>query len=244
MTISDNIAQVRERITSAARRAGRSPDDVALVAVTKTHSVSTIEAALAAGVVDCGENRVQEAEAKISLLPPEAARWHLIGNLQRNKARRAAQLFDIVHSIDSVRLAEALDRAVSEATPSRRLPVLLEINVAGEASKAGFWVPRGRENQVAYGELREAAGRIAALPSLEIHGLMTVAPFLDDPEQVRWVFSALRRLRDALRQDFGIELAQLSMGMSDDFEVAIEEGATIVRIGRAIFGDRSTNKRE
>lgn len=244
MTISDNIAQVRERIASAARRAGRSPDDVALVAVTKTHSVSTIEAALAAGVVDCGENRVQEAEAKIPLLPPEAARWHLIGNLQRNKARRAAQLFDMVHSIDSVRLAEALDRAVSEATPSRRLPVLLEINVAGEASKAGFWVPRGRENQVAYGELREAAGRIAALPSLEIHGLMTVAPFLDDPEQVRWVFSALRRLRDALRQDFGIELAQLSMGMSDDFEVAIEEGATIVRIGRAIFGDRSTNKRE
>jgi len=238
MSISDNIAAVRERIASAATRAGRSADDITLIAVTKTHTAATVGEALAAGVRDCGENRVQEAEAKIPLLP-DAARWHLIGNLQRNKARRAAALFDMVHSIDSLRLAEALNRAVQEDASRRRLAVLLEINVAGEASKAGFRLSNAADSHAAVAELREVVANIAALPNLEVRGLMTVAPFVDDPEQVRWVFAALRRLRDELQHELaGIELAQLSMGMSDDFEVAIEEGATMVRIGRAIFGER------
>ncbi len=239
MTLSDNIAAVRERIAAAARRSGRVPDDITLVAVTKTHTAASVEAALAAGIRDCGENRVQEAEAKIPMLPPHAARWHLIGNLQRNKARRAVSLFDVVHSVDSVRLAEALNRAGEEDAARRRLPVLLEVNVSGEASKAGFRVPHGADNRAAYVELRDAVERIAALPSLEVQGLMTVAPFVDDPEQVRWVFVALRRLRDELQQELaGLQLRHLSMGMSDDFKSAIEEGATIVRVGRAIFGER------
>lgn len=245
--IADNIMAVRERIASAAQRAGRSIDDITLVAVTKTHAPASVEAALAAGIQDCGENRVQEAEEKIASLPDGAARWHLLGQLQRNKARRAAALFDLVHSVDSVRLAEALNHA-ADGDPSRRqgrLPVLLEINVAGEASKAGFRVAQGSDNRAASGELQAAVERIAALPFLSVKGLMTVAPYVEDAEQVRWVFASLRRLRDDMRGKIaGLELPHLSMGMSDDFEVAIEEGATIVRVGRAIFGQRSTNKRE
>lgn len=243
--IAHNIAAVRERIAAAAGRAGRSLDAITLIAVTKTHSAQLIDMALVAGVVDCGENRVQEAEAKIDQLRDAQVRWHLIGHLQRNKARRAATLFDMIHSLDSVKLADALNRHVEDASllhpegTRRRLPVLLQVNVSGEATKEGFDLVGGVANQAALTSLIEAARQIVALPQLEVQGLMTVAPYADDPEEARPVFRALRTLRDELaRQIPEASWQHLSMGMTGDFEVAIEEGATLVRVGRAIFGDR------
>lgn len=217
--LAARVDAIRERIARACERCGRSPADVRLVAVTKTHPVTSIVEAYGAGIRDFGENRVQEAAAKIPVLRVRCAgaTWHLIGNLQTNKVRAALRLFDILHSVDSIRLAEAID-----ARADRRVPVLIEVNVAGEASKHGV------SPDVA-GPLAEAVGKLA---NLEPIGLMTVAPVADDPEDVRPVFRRLRELRDALG------LRELSMGMTDDFEVAIEEGATIVRIGRAIFGAR------
>ncbi|HEX6292045.1 MAG TPA: YggS family pyridoxal phosphate-dependent enzyme [Herpetosiphonaceae bacterium] len=239
--IAQNIAAVRERIAAAARRAGRSPQEITLIAVTKTHAPQIIEAALAAGVGDCGENRVQEAEAKIEALGHERTRWHLIGHLQRNKARRAVALFDMIHSLDSVKLAEALNRHVEEDSSfgSLRLPVLLQVNVSGEPTKEGFDLVGGVENRAALADLVRAVGQIADLPQLEVQGLMTIAPYDPDPEVARPVFRALRRLRDELaRQVPQASWRHLSMGMTGDFEVAIEEGATLVRVGRAIFGER------
>lgn len=239
--IAHNIAAVRERIAAAAGRAGRSPDEITLIAVTKTHSARWIDMALAAGVTDCGENRVQEAEEKVELLRDAQVRWHLIGHLQRNKAKRAAALFDMIHSLDSVKLAEALNRHVEEESllGQRRLPVLLQVNVSGEATKEGFDLVGGVTNQAALTSFVEAARQIVALPQLEVQGLMTVAPYADDPEAARPVFRALRELRDELARQIPESLWQhLSMGMTGDFEVAIEEGATLVRVGRAIFGER------
>jgi len=191
-----------------------------VVAVTKTIEVPDIEAVFNAGIRDFGESRVQEAKPKIELLEslkPEVT-WHMVGHLQTNKAKTAAQIFDIIHSVDSLRLAEALNNS-----SPRRLPVLIQVNVSGETTKGGFLLP----------EDDEAIKQVGNLPNLEIQGLMTIAPLVSDPEEVRPIFRKLRELRDALG------LRHLSMGMSDDFEVAIEEGATIVRIGRAIFGERS-----
>jgi len=217
--IAENLARVRQRIEAACRRAGRAPAEGTLVGITKGFPPEAVAEAVAAGLEDAGENRVQEAAAKIGALAGRGIRprWHLVGHLQTNKAKTALDLFAIIHSVDSLRLAEALDRHAS-----RPVAVLLEVNVAQEASKFGF-TP---------GELPSALSAISSLPHLDVRGLMTVAPQTDDPEAVRPVFRRLRELRDACG------LRDLSMGMTDDFEVAIEEGATLVRVGRAIFGPR------
>ncbi len=220
--IAENLRLVRERIAAACERAGRSPDEVTVVGVSKTFPASLVVEAVQAGLQDVGENRVQEAAAKIPQVLEAGVRprWHLVGHLQTNKVKTALGLFDIIHSVDSLRLAESIS-----CRTDGPIPVLLEVNVAGEATKFGF-----RPEEVA-----GALERIAALPGLEVQGLMTVAPIVPDPELVRPVFRRLRQLRDALG------LQHLSMGMTDDFEVAVEEGATIVRIGRAIFGPRAAD---
>ena len=219
MDIEHNVQELQRRIAGACERVGRSPDEVTLVVVTKTIEVPAIEAAFHAGIRNFGENRVQEARPKIEQLASLRAHltWHMVGHLQTNKAKTAVDFFDIIHSVDSLRLAEALSRR-----SQKRLPVLIEVNVAAEATKSGFTLP----------EVDEAVKRIVRLPNLEIEGLMTIAPWVSDAEEVRPVFRRLRQLGDALG------LRHLSMGMTDDFEVAIEEGATLVRIGRAIFGER------
>ncbi|HEY7834919.1 MAG TPA: YggS family pyridoxal phosphate-dependent enzyme [Ktedonobacterales bacterium] len=235
--LAARVRAVRERVRAAAARAGRSPDDVLIVAVSKTVDAERVRAAYELGLKTFGENRVQEARAKLSALHLPLLRWELIGHLQTNKVARAAELFARVQSVDSVRLAEALEERAARL--ERPLPVLLEVNVAGEASKFG----------IAPAALPEVARAVAALPHLRAEGLMTVAPLAADPEAARPVFRRLRALRDELRRNAPGEpagapegaWAQLSMGMTDDFEVAIEEGATIVRIGRAIFGERHAN---
>ena len=219
MTIERNIREVERRIAGACERVGRSQDEVTLVAVTKAIAVPAIEAAFNAGISNLGENRVQEARPKIEQLANLRAdlTWHMVGHLQTNKAKTAVDIFDIIHSVDSVRLAETLSRR-----SQKKLPVLIEVNVSAEATKTGFWLP----------EVDEAVRQIGRLPNIEIEGLMTIAPWVSETEKVRHVFRQLRQLRDALG------FRHLSMGMTDDFEVAIEEGATLVRIGRAIFGER------
>ena len=219
--IADNLESVRRRIQNAAVRAGRDPDAARLVAVSKTFAAAAVIEALRAGQTEFGENRVQEGEPKIAEVAAAgfAPRWHLIGSLQSNKVQRAVHNFAIIESVDSLRLAQAISRRVAAS-----FPVLVEINVAGEASKGGL-------------KLEEAEATIAAirsLPNLAVLGLMTVAPRVEDSEDVRPVF---RRLAALARR---LELNELSMGMSADFEVAIEEGATIVRVGSAIFGHRGT----
>jgi len=219
MTIEQNVRYVERSIAGACERAGRSPDDVTLIAVTKTIGIPAIEAAFNAGIRNFGENRVQEAQPKIEQLASlrPSLIWHMVGHLQTNKAKTAMDIFDIIHSVDSLRLAETL----SQSSQSK-LPVLIEVNVSGEATKSGFLLP----------EADEAVKRIGRLPNIEVEGLMTIAPWGSDAEEVRPIFRRLRQLGDALG------LRHLSMGMTDDFEVAIEEGATLVRIGRAIFGER------
>ncbi len=219
MTIAENLERVRARIGEACRRARRSPEEVTLVGVSKGFPVEAAAEAHAAGLLDLGENRVQEGAAKIRELALRGVRprWHLVGHLQTNKAKTALGLFAIIHSIDSVRLAQALSRRASEP-----VPILLEVNVAQEATKFGF-APQ---------DVESAVQAISDLPNLDVRGLMTVAPMTGDPEAVRPVFRRLREMRD------GLGLRELSMGMTDDFETAIEEGATIIRVGRAIFGPR------
>jgi pyridoxal phosphate enzyme (YggS family) len=238
-SIADRYARVQERVAAAARAAGRDPASVTLVAVTKTHPPEVVAEAIAAGACDLGENRVQEAVAKAEALAAHrtAVRWHLIGHLQRNKARAAAELFDLVHSVDSLRLAEALARHAADA--GRRLPVLLQVNVSGEVSKEGFALAGGLANSAGLAALLAEVEPITAMPALAIRGLMTVAPIVEHSEQARPIFRALRELRDELaRRMPGAAWDELSMGMTDDFEAAISEGATIVRVGRAIFGER------
>ena len=220
MSIEQNIRELQQSIARACERAGRSPEEVTLVAVSKTADVSAIETAFNAGVRDFGESRVQEAKPKIEQLQKlkPGITWHMVGHLQTNKARTAADIFDIIHSVDSLKLAETLN----DCSP-KRLPILIQVNVSAEASKGGFTLS----------EVNEAVRQIGRLPNLEIQGLMTIAPWVDNAEEVRPIFRQMRQLRDSLG------LKHLSMGMSDDFEVAIEEGATLVRIGRAIFGERS-----
>jgi pyridoxal phosphate enzyme (YggS family) len=218
--IGKNLAAVRQRIAAAAERGGRDPAGVTLVAVSKTFPAEAVIAAYRAGQQEFGENRVQEAEPKIAAVAAAGLqpRWHLIGHLQTNKVRKAVQNFAIIESVDSLPLAEAIARRAP-----RRMPVLVEVNVAAEPAKTGL-------------ALEQAEGAVAAmraLEKLEVRGLMTVAPLVADAEEVRPVF---RQLADLARR---LELPELSMGMSGDFEVAIEEGATIVRIGTAIFGHRT-----
>ncbi len=214
--VATNLERIRSEIREAAERAKRDPDAVALVAVTKTMPLEAIEAALDAGQTLFGENRVQEALPKLEALQGRGARFHLIGHLQTNKAKRATG-FDMIESVDSVRIATALDRHLDH-----RLPVLLEVNVSGEPSKEGF-APEA---------LPEALEAIQALPKLQVRGLMTIAPLAGDTEETRPCFRTLRQLSERF------ELDALSMGMTNDFPIAIAEGATLVRIGRAIFGDR------
>jgi pyridoxal phosphate enzyme (YggS family) len=217
--IADRIASVRARITAACVRADRAAGDVTLVAVAKGFGQDAIREAIAAVVYDLGENRVQEAEGKIAALSDIRGQvtWHMIGHLQTNKVRAALGLFDIIHSVDSLHLAEEISRRALQP-----VPVFLEVNVSGEASKFGF----------SLNELDQAHATVGRMTGIEVRGLMTVAPLVAGPEDIRPVFRCLA----AAARDLGV--SQLSMGMSDDFEVAIEEGATHVRIGRAIFGER------
>ena len=229
-SLRERLEGVREKIVTVARRCGREPEKITLVAVSKTHPVAAVREALAAGATDFGENRVQEAETKIPALGNPAARWHLIGHLQANKARRAVRLFDIVHTLDSVSLAHRLDRSCAEEDRAE-LPVLIQVDLAGEETKSGVTVT----------DLTEFARAVSQCSRLRCQGLMTLPPFFEDAERVRPFFKRLRELRDELQAtgSFGEHKGELSMGMSHDFEVAIEEGATIVRVGTAIFGERN-----
>jgi len=225
--LKSRIAAVRDAIDRAAARSGRGGGEVTLVAVVKTVPAAGVREALALGIADLGENRVQEAEAHVGSLGRAAARWHMIGHLQRNKAARALELFDRVHSVDGVEIARALSRHAEAA--GRTVRALIEVNVGGEASKFGV-VPQG---------LEALLEQTRALPGLAIDGLMTVAPMGGRPEDARPHFARLRALRDAAEKSLGRPLPELSMGMSADFEVAVEEGATIVRVGTALFGARN-----
>ena len=231
--LAANLRAVQERIAAAASRAGRDPAAITLVAVTKTQPLATVQAAYDLGLHHLGENRVEEAEVNAGALPADVT-WHMIGHIQSRKAKRVVPLFHVVHSVDSAKLARVLDRlSAGRATP---LPVLLECNVSGEASKYGFAADRWAEDGEQRRSLFAAVDEIAALPNLRLWGLMTMAPLVAGPEQARPVFVRLRRLRDELAAAFPqAGWSHLSMGMTDDFEVAIEEGATLVRIGRAIF---------
>ncbi len=226
MGIEARILEVRRRMAEAAERAGRDPAQVTLIAVGKTHPAEAVAQAVQAGITDLGENRVGEAAAKKRGVPP--ATWHLIGPLQRNKARLALEVFDIVETIDRPELVDRLVTLLETHWPGRRLPVLLEVNVGGEPQKAGIAPPGAAA----------LARQVLAQPQLELRGLMTVPPFDPDPAAVRPFFQRLATLARGLRQQLGIPLPWLSMGMSHDFEVAIEEGATHVRVGTAIFGPR------
>jgi hypothetical protein len=228
MQIEERITRVRERIAAACQRAGRRPDDVKLVTVTKTVPSDRIRLAYESGLRDFGENRVQEAAAKRPALSDLTVTWHLIGHLQTNKAKRARELFQWVHSVDSFHLAQKLDQAA--VSSGERLPVLLEVNLGGEAAKSG-----AHEDEVV-----QLAEQVGTLGTLELCGLMTIPPFFEDAEQTRPFFRRLRELARTIdaRGFPGVSMQQLSMGMSHDFEVAIEEGATVVRVGTAIFGAR------
>ncbi|HEX2207693.1 MAG TPA: YggS family pyridoxal phosphate-dependent enzyme [Longimicrobium sp.] len=220
------VAMVRERMEAARARAGRS-DEVTLVAVTKTHPVEVVRAAIEAGVADVGENRVQEMDEKVAAVGRDAVRWHLIGHLQRNKAARAVAIADLVHSLDSVRLAQALSAEAVKAGVTVR--ALVQVNTSGEESKFGL-PPE---------EAIDAVGRMAELPGLRLEGMMTMAPFTGDQAVIRRTFAGARELRDqAARQVPAFAGWHLSMGMSNDFEAAVEEGSTLVRVGSTLFGER------
>ncbi len=240
--ITRNLTRVRERITEAALRAGRDPAEITLVAVTKTHPAETVAVAYQAGARHFGENRVEEGASKIPAvhadIPGPRPTWHMIGHVQSRKARVVVAHFDYVHSVDRLKVARRLSRFAQDA--GQTLPVLLECNVSGEESKSGFALQSWEQDQARRDAFFTAVEEILALPGLSARGLMTMAPFVADPETVRPVFVSLRALSDTLREHFPThDWRHLSMGMTDDFEVAIEEGATIVRVGRAIFGARS-----
>jgi pyridoxal phosphate enzyme (YggS family) len=236
--IRSNVAILNKRIAAAAIRAGRQPEEITLVTVTKTFPPEKIREAWEAGLRVFGENRIQEAEPKILWSREEGLGfdWHMVGHLQRNKVKKAIQLFNTIQSVDSLRLAREIEQRCRAA--SLRMPLLLEVNVTGEASKHGFAVYEEDGKQM--DEFLDAVQQIVAMPNLEPQGLMTVAPFGPPEEELRSCFRRVRLLLDRLLEQFPSHRWQhLSMGMTDDFEVAIEEGATIIRIGRAIFGKRS-----
>jgi pyridoxal phosphate enzyme (YggS family) len=253
MGLAENIQRVQERISAACAQVGRDPSGVTLVAVSKTFAPEIILEAYRLGLRDFGENRVEEAGEKISNIefqisnlasglelqtsdpqpPISNLQWHLVGHLQSRKVREAVELFDVIHSVDSVRLADKLSRACVQA--GRVMPILLECNVSGEASKYGFSLLTAADRERWWPEVEAMLG----LPGVRVEGLMTVAPIVADPNEARPVFRSLRELCDSLAARFPhASWLHLSMGMTDDFEVALEEGATMVRIGRAIFGER------
>ena len=229
-SLAARLAGIRARISAAAERCGRKPEEVTLIAISKTHPAASIKRLIDLGGADVGENRVQEADAKIAEIGRDRVRWHLVGHLQANKARRAVNLFDVIHSLDSAELAQRLDRICVE---ERRdiLSVLIQVDLGHEETKSG----------VDESELTHLVESLGPLNRLSLAGLMTLPPFFDNPEQSRPFFRRLRELRDELARQgaFGDRTGQLSMGMTHDFEVAIEEGATMVRIGTAIFGERA-----
>jgi PLP dependent protein len=227
--ISENLERVREQVATAAQKSGRSVDDIELVAVSKTHDVSRVREAVEAGQQLFGESRVQEARVKIPDLPSNL-RWHFIGHLQRNKIRHALPLFELFHGIDSLDLAQDMDRISDEEGVRPR--VLVEVNVAGEGSKFGF-----KPDQ-----LQRDMESLLELPRVTVEGLMTIPPLAPEAEASRQFFVRLRELRDQLEKQFQLNLPNLSMGMTNDFTIAIEEGATLIRVGTAIFGERATLK--
>jgi pyridoxal phosphate enzyme (YggS family) len=229
MDISANLNSVRQRVAAACARAGRDASSVTLVTVAKGQPAEVVCAAAQLGLALFGENRVQEARAKISLCPARL-RWHLIGHLQSNKCRDAVHLFEMIQSVDSLSLAREINKWAEKS--AKTMPVLIEVNVAGESSKFGYAPDK------VLAELQE----INALPRIEVHGLMTVAPFARETEKVRPVFRRLRELKRQCEELLGAPLAHLSMGMSDDFEVAVEEGATMIRLGSAVLGPRAASK--
>ncbi len=229
MDLAANIETVEQRITAACQRVGRARSEVTLIAVTKSQPPDAIQEAARLGLTLFGENKVQEARAKIPLCPGRL-RWHMIGHLQTNKCREAVGLFEMVQSVDSLHVAEELNKRAEAA--SKTLPILIEVNVSGEASKFGC----KPEQLLAEFESLNCFDR------LEIHGLMTIPPWGPNPEKARPLFGKLRLLKEQCEQILGAPLPHLSMGMSDDFEVAIEEGATMVRVGTAIFGERPRTK--
>lgn len=229
MNLAENLASLRQRIGNACARAGRDPAAVTLLAVTKAQPPEVVQAAAALGLTLFGENKVQEARAKIPLCPGRL-RWHMIGHLQTNKCRDAVDLFEMIESVDSLRLAQELSNRAQLA--AKTLPVLLEVNIVGEASKFGY-----RPDS-----LRADLPQLRELPRLELQGLMAVPPWTPEPEKVRPAFRRLRELKDRCEQALQSPLPHLSMGMSGDFEVAVEEGATLVRIGTALFGPRQEKK--
>jgi len=226
--VRENLPQIQERIAEAAKRAGHRPEEITLIAVSKTHPANAIREAYEAGVRHFGENRVQEWEGKRGGIQDLAATWHLIGHLQGNKAARAAKLFHSVDSVDELALGQRLDRARTELPQTEKLRALIEVRVGQEASKSGAEIA----------DVPELAEKIAALPRLELAGFLCIPPFFENAEEVRPYFRRLRELRDAVQLRLGRALPVLSMGMSHDFEIAIEEGATEVRLGTALFGTR------
>lgn len=230
-SISENLERVRAQIARAAAKSARSTDEIELVAISKTHDAAKVREAVDAGQTLFGESRVQEARVKIPELPSNL-RWHFVGHLQKNKIRHALPLFEMIHSVDSLGLAEDINRIADEE--GAHLRVLLEVNVAGEGSKFGFFLDT----------LRSDLESLMALPRLSIEGLMCIPPIAEGADASRKYFVQLRELRDLLEKEFDLKLPQLSMGMTNDFAVAVEEGATLVRVGTAIFGERSRPKRE
>ena len=230
-SIAENLERVRKQMAHAAANAGRAVDEIELVAITKTHPAEKVRAAVEAGQTLFGESRVQEARAKIPELPSNL-RWHFVGHLQKNKIRHALPLFELFHGVDSLALAEEMNRIAADEGMHPR--VLLEVNVAGEGSKFGFSPDK----------LREQMEELLALQRLSILGLMTIPPLADKTEASRRYFVQLRELRDRLQTEFHVDLPQLSMGMTQDFPIAVEESATLVRVGTAIFGERSKLKKD
>ena len=229
MDLAANLETIRRRIKTACDRSDREPNSLTLLAVTKTQPPETVDAAAGLGLLVCGENKVQEAKAKIPLCSAKL-RWHFIGHLQSNKCRDAVHLFQMIQGVDSLSLAQEINKRATEA--AKTMPVLLEVNLAGEASKFGY------QPQALLSELKQ----LSALPRIEVQGLLTVPPWSPDAENSRPHFRRLRELKQKCEQVLGMPLPHLSMGMTGDFEVAIEEGATIVRIGTALFGPRATAK--
>ena len=227
MDFSANLTAIQNRIESACHRVGRSPSSVALLAVSKGQSPEAIRTAAEAGLTLFGESKVQEAKVKISMCPGNL-RWQMIGHLQSNKCRDAVHFFEMLQSVDSLSLAREINKFAGNA--AKTMPILLEVNVAGESSKFGYKPDR----------LLAELSEINRLPKIEIHGLMTIAPWTEDPEKVRPIFRRMREVKSECEQILGAPLPQLSMGMSGDFEIAIEEGSTLVRIGTALFGARAS----
>jgi len=227
--LKDRIEQIQKRISAAAEKAGRSPDEIRLVAVSKAKPGASVQMALDAGLDLFGENYIQEAREKVNALSASGAQWHFIGHLQSNKAKYAVKLFDLIHSVDSLKLARELNKQAARIDKVQ--PVLVQVNISAETTKSGT----SREEAV------DLATAISDLPNLSLQGLMTMPPFFDDPDRARPYFHELRQLRDHIRSLAipGVTMDELSMGMTGDFEAAISEGATLVRIGTAIFGERS-----